>query len=88
MDLLFQRYASPYLLIDGVIEENRFVEFLNEFAKAKREDDLERVWLHKVDNMNFTEFKELNKPKKAPSKEKLKAAINNSMEMLKNFNPS
>lgn len=88
MDLLFQRYASPYFILDMVIQERRFKEFLLEFAKYKREDDLERVWLYKVHNMEFKEFKAKNEVKKQPSKEKLKAAINDSMNILNNFNPS
>jgi hypothetical protein len=89
MDLLFQRYASPYSILDMVIQERRLKEFLIEFAKYKREDDLERVWLLKVHDKTFKQFKEENTIKKEqPSKEKLKAAVNNSIEILKNFNPS
>ena len=29
MDLLFSKYANPYLLLDQVIEEKRLIEFNN-----------------------------------------------------------
>ena len=59
-----------------------------EFAKNKREDDLERIWLYKVHDKTLKQFIDENSVKKQPSKEKLKAAVNNSIEILNNFNPS
>ena len=89
MDLLFSKYASPYLLIDQVIEEGRFVEFIFEFAEAKREDEIVNVWLHKVFDKPYNEFKEsLTKQPKRASKQNLKAAIENSHAILNKFIPS
>lgn len=88
MDLLFSKYASPYLLLDQVIEEKRLCEFIREFANAKRENDLIDVWLHKVYDKTYKDFKDsLTKPKK-PTKEIIKATIENSHNILNGFIPS
>ena len=33
MDLLFNRYASPFLILDQMLEAGRFSEFINELYK-------------------------------------------------------
>lgn len=90
MDLLFSKYASPYLLLDQVIEEKRFCEFIVEFAEAKRENELIDVWLHKINDKSYVDFKDaLIKPKqKQFSKQSLEATIKNSRNILNGFIPS
>lgn len=87
MDLLFSKYASPYLLLDQIVEEQRLCEFLNEFANIKREEELVDVWKHKVFDKGFKEFKESLQPKTS-TKDGLETAINNSYKMLNGFVPS
>lgn len=88
MDLLFSKYANPYLLLDQVIEEKRLIEFIYEFASAKREQEMIDVWLHKVFDKPFNEFKQgiVKQPK--PSKQSLKATVENSHAILNKFIPS
>ena len=89
MDLLFQRYASPYLLLNEVIAQKRLVEFLHELGQIKRESELENIWLHKVFNQSYSDFKNAcNVQSVENSSKKLKAAIINSREMLNSFIPS
>jgi len=88
MDMLFQRYACPYLLLDEVIEEKRFVEFINEFAIVKRESEIEKVWLHKVFDKTYNDFKNSLTFNDKPSKTSLEAAVKNSKQILEKFIPT
>lgn len=51
MDLLFSRYASPFLLLDSMIGCGRFLEFVSEIHDMNNErvinDTLFDTWLHK-----------------------------------------
>lgn len=61
MDLLFKRYASPFLLLDEMLACQRFLEFVTEFLKLHNEDmeaeTLWDLWLHRVYDKSFDEFK-------------------------------
>lgn len=89
MDLLFNRYASPYLLLDEIISQNRLVEFINELGYIKDDEKTFDVWLHKVEDKTFDEFKESLRSKPKPNnKVNLEAAIKNSKNILNNFVPT
>lgn len=94
MDLLFQRYASPFLFIDGMIQTGRFFEFVTDFIRTtnqEKEDQLDwEFWLHKVWDGTFEEFKrsiEVNKENQNMSEHTIETTVNNSLDILKNFNP-
>lgn len=88
MDLLFKRYANPYLFLDEIIEQQRFTEFIITFLEQKREDELIDVWLHKVHNKSYLEFKNSVTNVKKLDGQNLKAIISNSNNMLNGFIPS
>ena len=88
MDLLFKRYANPYLFLDEIIGQKRFTEFILSFFEMKREDELIDVWLHKVHNKSYVEFKNSVTKIKKPDGQNLKAIISNSNNMLNGFIPS
>lgn len=88
MDLLFNRYANPYLFVDEVIEQKRLVEFIGSFAEVKRENELIDVWLHKIHNKSYPEFKNSVTKTNKPNVQNLKAIISNSNDMLNGFIPS
>ena len=88
MDLLFSKYASPYLLLDQVIEEKRLMEFIYMLYETKQEKELTDIWLHKVFDKNYIDFKEGLKPRIKPSNNSLKATIKKSYNMLNKFSPS
>lgn len=52
MDLLFSRYASPFLLLDQMILTDRFSAFVSELLRIRNEEkDEQTLWeffLHKV----------------------------------------
>lgn len=60
MDLLAQRYASPYLILDDFIRLRQLHEFivdiLTRIAEEKVHDVRWDFWLHRVFNMTFEDF--------------------------------
>lgn len=94
MDLLYQRYASPFSFMDRMIDTGRFAEFVDEFIKTynkEKEDDLDwEYFLHKVYDMTFKEFKEqikVNSETQNMSVKNIETTVNNSLDILNNFTP-
>lgn len=94
MDRLFQRYADPFLFMDGMLQTGRFTEFVFEFVKTtnqEKEDQLDwEFWLHKVWEGTFEEFRagiETNRKNQNMSEQTIETTVNNSLDILKNFNP-
>jgi hypothetical protein len=59
MDLLFKRYASPYLLLDEIIAMGAMRKFIDYLLNQHREDLQWEYWLHKVQGMSFEEYKRI-----------------------------
>ena len=91
MDLLFKRYASPFLLIDNLIligSSSSFVDdFINFINKEKEEQINWEFFLHKVFDKSWKEFcDEVSQP--IDDKEiDLGATVKKSKDMLNNFTP-
>lgn len=95
MDLLFKRYASPFLFIDGMIQTGRFSEFVVEFVETiNREKENEYNWeffLHKVWEGTFEEFREEienSKQNRGMTDRTIETTVQHSMNILNNFNPA
>lgn len=60
MDLLAQRYASPFLILDEFIRLQQLHEFLvqtlTRIADEKVHDARWQFWLHKVFDMTFEDY--------------------------------
>ena len=94
MDLLSQRYANPCFFLDGVIQTGRFRHFVGELINAynkERSEQIEwEVYLHKVHNMSYSEYKEeleTNKNNREMSEGTIETTVMHSMDILNNFNP-
>ena len=94
MDLLFKRYASPFSFMDGMIQTGRFSEFVENLVKTVNNELEEKkqwdFWLHKVWDGTYEEFQDEiqnNKKNLSMSKRTIETTIQNSMDILKNFNP-
>ena len=94
MDLLFKRYASPFLLLDGVIAQGQFCDFLDSLEEQKQEEELWEFYIHKLpswDDRTYDQFKkELkvgkpNRKTKRPSDEQLETITRHSYELMKDF---
>lgn len=86
MDLLFSKYASPFLFLDGMIETGRFTEFVLEFMEIHNDEYLYEFWLHKVFNKTFEEFKAACTIQTVNTAD-LGTTIKESEEILDNFVP-
>ena len=58
--MLFQRYASPMVILDKMIQTGRFLEFVCEFIRLRNEDLEDQTkwefYLHKVFNMTYQDY--------------------------------
>ena len=95
MDLLFKRYASPFLFLDGMIQTGRFSEFVSEFVKIHNTESEEQhnweFFLHKVQEGSYKDFvDEMENDKKVQnlSKKNIESTVQESMNILGNFNPN
>lgn len=94
MDLLYQRYANPFELMDQMILCGRFSEFVSEFIKIKnQETEEESMWEyylhHPFIEISFEEFKRrlgigADEPQ---AKSNLEATVRESMNILDGFVP-
>lgn len=96
MDLLAQRYASPFLMLEEFIRLHQLhdfaVEVLKNIAEEKVHEARWQVWLHKVFNeMPFEEYvRRCEQPQKKTqdmSNEQIGSIINDSKLLLEGFVP-
>ena len=88
MDLLFKRYASPFLLVDQEILYGEFSEFADGLVDRDEHDKLWQFWLHKVfaQNQSFQQWKDdvSHKDETIPDEE-IEATVLNSLSLLQSF---
>ncbi len=101
MDLLFKRYASPFSFIDGMIESDRFSEFVDDFIRIinreikdqNEEKEMRFHWelyLHRVFEGTFADYMkeiEINKKHQNISEEFIETTLQHTSDILNNFNP-
>lgn len=94
MDLLFSEYASPFLLLDGVVATGRLEEFFDTFKQQKKERLRWEFYINKVppwDNMSWDEFNEnldAQSNVKIIPPEQIGTTITNSFSVLNGFIPN
>jgi 3-methyladenine DNA glycosylase Tag len=91
MDLLFKRYASPFPLLTGYIQTERFCEFIQAFHDQKMEDDRWEFYLHRVWDKSYTEFcdsMQMSQALQSMSDIDMETTVKKSMDILGNFNPN
>lgn len=88
MDLLFKRYASPFLLIEQMIAINSLSDFATKLINLNDEDILWEFFLHKyMGEQSYSEWKESLESKEV-SVEEAEKIISNSFDILNSFEPS
>ena len=92
MDLLFSKYASPFVLLDEMLLSNRLSEFVRTVAEKENDRKLWQMYLSLLSNpysevSSFNEFKQKHGIRRVDEKINLEETINSSYEMLNNFNP-
>jgi hypothetical protein len=95
MDLLFHEYASPFLLLDGVIATGRFMEFIETFEKQRNERSRWEYYIHKLPPWDDTTWEDFNNNLDAQNQsnqaivkmteEQLETTIKTSYNVLENF---
>jgi len=95
MDMLSQRYACPFLVLDEFIRLQQLHDFLYEILKTIAEEKTHKsrweFYLHKVYDMTFDEYVQLceNPPQQEQdmTHEQIGNVINESKMMLDGFVP-
>lgn len=80
------------MLIDSYIENNQLGEFIDDLMNRHKEDLLWEVWIHKVFDKDYEEYKNsLDVSNQAQveymTKDEVKTTVNKSKEILSNFKP-
>ena len=87
MDLLFVRYASPFVLLDGLILTNSLNNYVDDFFGFINEDREWEFFLHKVYDKSWSEFSKEIEQSENQKPVDLGATIVKSKNMLNNFTP-
>lgn len=94
MDMLFQRYANPMVIMNGMIKARRFTEFVEEFLNLYSEDMKENVlwelWLHRIFDKSFPDFVKSQDDKESaapPTQEETMEIVRESWNILNGFVP-
>lgn len=88
MDLLFTRYASPFVLLDGLIMTNSLNSFVDDFFDFVNEERNWEFFLHKVYDQSWSDFvKEIEQSENQKPID-LGATLVKSKNMLSNFTPT
>ena len=88
MDLLFSKYANPFLFLDGMIKTGRFSEFVIEFMNLNSEKTMWEYYLHKVYDKSYEDFKRSLLPVQKPTAKDIKTTVNSSKSILGGFIPN
>ena len=92
MDLLFTRYASPFVLLDGLILTNSLNNFVDDFfnfvIEERKEKNEWEFFLHKVYDRSWSDFVDEIERSENQKPVDLGATLVKSKNMLNNFTPT
>lgn len=88
MDLLFSKYASPFLFIDTMLLNGMFCDSIDEIMRSENDKKTWEFYLHKVFDKSFDEFlRSVETQTNKPSDEQLETTVKNSVNILNGFIP-
>ena len=87
MDLLFHRYASPFLLLDQIIPSGDLSDFISTVWEIRDEEMQWQYFLSKVFDKSFDDFREALKSQKVMSQEEIETTIQDSINIMNSFIP-
>lgn len=87
MDLLFKRYASPFVLLDNLIITNSLNNFISDFIDFVNKDNEWEFFLHKIYDKSWSEFSDSIKQSDDHEPIDLGATLIKSKNILNNFTP-
>lgn len=86
MDMLFSKYACPFLLVDNYIESARLDEFVSELWGIHNDEMAWDFYLHKVEEaISFDDFLDSMKPAQTMDDTDFGTLIDDSASILENF---
>ena len=86
MDFLCKRYGgSPFFILDRYLEQHRLSEFIYEVWSIHNEEEIYEIWLHKVDDKSYQDFRDSLIPPKPVNKDEVAKTIEDSTNILKGF---
>lgn len=88
MDLLFHRYANPFVLLDEMILCGDLAAFIDVMTQERVDEINWQYYLAKVFNQSFLDFKESLLKVIKPPEVNLKTTIQDSRHMLDGFIPT
>ena len=93
MDLLFNRYANPFILLDNFISIGSCEAFILDFIKFRNEELQDKqeweFFLHRVFDMSWGEFKNaITTPNTEDKQIDLGATLIKSKNILNTFTPT
>ena len=87
MDLLFTRYASPFVLLDSLILTYSLNNFISDFIDFVNKDKEWEFFLHKIYDKSWSEFSDSIKQSDDHKPIDLGATLIKSKNILNNFTP-
>lgn len=87
MDLLFSKYASPFIFVDSMISNGRFSDFVECIWESENEKRNWEFFLHKVHDVSYSEFLERISGNHSEPIEPIETTVKNSAEILNGFIP-
>ena len=86
MDFLCKRYGgSPFFILDRYLEQHRLSEFIYEVWSIHNDEEIFDIWLHKVDDKSYQDFRDSLIPPKPVDKKEVAKTIEYSMNILNGF---
>lgn len=86
MDFLCKRYGgSPFFILDRYIEQGRLYKFIYEVWSIHNDEEIYDIWLHKIDNQSYQDFRDSLIPPEPVKKEDIAQTIDESMNILNGF---
>lgn len=93
--MLFQRYASPMVILEKMVQTRRLSEFVREFVNIRNNELVEKTqweyWLHRVFDMPFGEYLErssVDTQAETVNTVNLAQTVSDSFDMVNSFCPA
>jgi hypothetical protein len=88
MDLLFEKMANPFVLIDELLLNGDFFDWVLEFINAENDRQIWEVWLYKIFDKSFEDFKNSIVQQNQMDDEQLETTVMDSKSILNGFIPN
>lgn len=87
MDLLFSKYANPFLFIDTMLSNGTFSEFVGTVWELEAEKKNWEFFLHKVYGVSYGDFLNSLETNNSEPIEPIETTVKNSAKILSGFIP-